>query len=121
MRILKTKLFHQWAKKTKLLDNSLKQAVAGIQIGWHEASLGGYLYKKRIALDGKGKRKGVRTLIAFKRGDKAFFVYGFAKNDRANINTYEKVIYKKLARILLSYDDRQINYAIRNKELIEVV
>jgi hypothetical protein len=121
MRILKTKLFHQWAKKINLLDGNLKQAVAEIQIEQYEASLGGYLYKKRIALDGKGKRRGARTIIAFKRRDKAFFVYGFAKNDKTNINAHEKEVYKNLARILLSYDDGKINYAIRNKELIEVL
>ncbi|MGD9153512.1 MAG: type II toxin-antitoxin system RelE/ParE family toxin [Gammaproteobacteria bacterium] len=121
MRILKTKWFHQWAKKTKLLDSRLKQAVAEIQEGQYEANLGGFLYKKRIALDGKGKRGGARTIVAFKRGDKAFFVYGFAKNAKANIAAHEKDIYKNLAKVLLSYDNKQIGYAIENKELIEVI
>lgn len=120
MRVLKTKWFHQWAKKAKLLDNGLKQAVAEIQAGRYEANLGSCLYKKRIALGNRGKRGGARTIVAFKRGDKAFFVYGFAKNTKANMAMHEKEIYKNLAKILLSYSDKQVDYAVKNKELIEV-
>jgi hypothetical protein len=44
---------------------------------------------KRVAIAGHGKSGGIRTLLAYKTGNKAFFVYGFAKNSRANINTEE--------------------------------
>ena len=38
---------------------------------------------------GRGKSGGVRTLVVYKLGQKVFFVYGFAKNARANISTDE--------------------------------
>ncbi len=53
------------------------------------SNVGGYVYKKRVALPGRGKRGGARTLIAFKRGAAAFFIYGYPKNERANIRDDE--------------------------------
>jgi len=87
----------------------------------YEANLGWYLFKKRIGLKGKGKRGGLRTIIAFKKEDKAFFIYGFVKNKKANIDEAEEKTYKKLAILLLSCSDDTINNAIKNKELIEVL
>lgn len=120
MRILKTKIFNQWAKKTTLQDAELKKAVQEMRQGQYEASLGGYLYKKRIALQGKGKRSGIRTIIAFKKDMNVFFVYGFSKNVRNNINEEEKQSLKKLAKIYFSYNEIQINKAIKINEFIEV-
>ena len=36
---------------------------------------GGGLYKKRMALAGRGKRGGARTIVAYNKGDVFFFVY----------------------------------------------
>ena len=121
MQIFKTKLFHQWVRKIGLDNTALKTAVNEIVSGLYEASLGGHLFKKRIRLKGKGKSSGVRTIIAFKKEDKAFFVYGYAKNKKANINETEKRIYKEVAILLFSYNGEDINCAIKNKELIEVL
>jgi hypothetical protein len=101
MRIFKTKLFHQWVRKIELDNTALKIAVNEIMLGLYEASLGGHLFKKRIRIKGKGKSSGIRTIIAFKKEDKAFFVYGYAKNKKANINETEKRIYKELAILLV--------------------
>jgi hypothetical protein len=57
--------------------------------GLVEANLGGHVVKKRVALDGRGKSAGVRTLLAFKLNDIAFFLYGFAKNQQSNITDKE--------------------------------
>jgi hypothetical protein len=54
--------------------------------GLYDAELGGGLFKKRIARPGQGKRGGYRTLIASNKGDKWFFVFGFPKNERSNID-----------------------------------
>jgi len=121
MRIFKTKLFNQWLGKIGLDNEALKIAVKEIVSGLYEVSLGGHLFKKRIRIKGKGKSSGVRTIIAFKKDDKAFFVYGYAKNKKANINETEKRIYKEVAILLFSYNGEDINCAIKNKELIEVL
>lgn len=60
-----------------------------MECGLVDADLGGHIFKKRVALEGRGKRGSVRTLLAYKVADKAFFVYGFAKNTRANISDRE--------------------------------
>ena len=70
VRIFKTKLFDQWAQKFDLADVTLCKAVRGIEVGQYEASLGGYLYKKRIAIPGKGKSGGLRTILAFRKKEK---------------------------------------------------
>jgi hypothetical protein len=121
MRIFKTSFFHKWAKKIGLENETIKIAVDEISSGLYDANLGGHLYKKRVGLKGRGKSGGLRTIIAFKKEEKAFFVYGFAKNEKANIDEIEEKIYKKLAALFLSYNDDAINLAIKNKEIIEVL
>jgi hypothetical protein len=76
--------------------------------------------KIRVAVGGRGKRGGVRTLLAYKSGDKAFFVYGFAKNVRANVSTDELKALKHLAKELLSYSDKALTKAIQYGALVEV-
>ncbi len=57
----------------------LQTAVEELVNGLVDADLGGYVYKKRVGLAGRGKRGGVRTLIAFRIKDKAFFLYASPK------------------------------------------
>jgi hypothetical protein len=120
MRIFKTKIFHRWAKKLSLGDEALRNAIAELNQNQYEASLGGYLYKKRIALNSRGKSAGVRTIIAFKLDDKAFFVYGFAKNQQENMSFKEMLAYQKLARILLFKNENQLQLAILHKTILEI-
>ena len=89
--------------------------------GLVDADLGGCVFKKRVALPGKGKSGSVRTLRAFKQGHHVFFVYGFAKSARANISDAEMKALRRLADELLSYPDTRIDTALGAKVLIEVV
>jgi hypothetical protein len=57
----------------------LCKAVANAENDLIDANLGGGVIKQRVARDGEGKSGGFRTLILFKIGNRAFFVYGFAK------------------------------------------
>ena len=121
MRIFKQKSFHQWAKSEKLSDRMLKQAIDEIEKDLYEANLGSNLYKKRIASPGKGKRGGYRTLIAFKTNEKAFFLYGFAKNVRDNIDEKEQRVYRKLARDMLAMSAQDIQKLVNDGKLFEVI
>ncbi len=107
-----TRQFDRWARKEGVSDESLCKAIAEMEQGLVDAKLGGNLYKKRVAAPGRGKRGSYRTLAAFKPGDKAFFVYGFAKNERANINDKEVRALKAIANELLGYDARAIKRAL---------
>lgn len=120
MRIFKNKTFNKWAAKERLSDCILRAAVEEMERGLVDAELGGHVVKKRVALSGQGKSGGVRTLLAYKVGNKAFFVYGFAKNARANIRTDELKALKYLAQELLGYSDNALTDAIKHGALIEV-
>lgn len=120
MRIFKNKAFSKWATKEGLDDDALRAAVDEMERGLIDADLGGHVVKKRVAVGGRGKSGGVRTLLAYKVGDKAFFVYGFAKNARANISADELKALKHLAKELLGYRDKALTEAIKHGALIEV-
>lgn len=120
MRILKNKVFSKWAAKEGLSDSALWAAVDEMERGLVEADLGGHVFKKRVAVGGRGKSGGVRTLLAYKVADKAFFIYGFAKNVRANVKTDELKGLKAYAEVLLSYSDKELTQVVKNGALIEV-
>jgi len=42
-----------------------------------------------VARPGQGRSGGYRTLIAYRSGEFAVFLFGFAKSDRANIDAEE--------------------------------
>lgn len=119
MRIFKTKWFHRWAAKEGMTEALLRAAALELEQGLGDA-LGGYVYKKRIALPGRGKRGGARTLIAHRSGHAVFFMYGFPKNERANIESDELKALRLLARELLGYNEQSLTRAIEASELIEV-
>ena len=121
MRIFKTRHFSKWADKEGLNNNSLLLAVSEIESGLVDADLGGNVYKKRVATNNRGKSGGSRTLLAYKAGNKAFFVYGFTKNTRANVTQTELKALKALAKELLSYSNKELVNAITYGEIIEVI
>ena len=85
MRIFKSRWFQRFARKEGITDAVLREAVARAEKGQIDADLGGEVIKQRIARPRQGKSKGYRTIILFRLGAKAFFVYGFAKSQRAKI------------------------------------
>ena len=120
MRIFKTRHFTKWTRKSGLTDDLLVQAVTEMQQGLIDANLGSGLFKKRIGIAGRGKRGGVRTLVATNKGDRWFFVYGFEKNVVDNISSKAVAGLQDLASDLLSLDDSQLNAAVE-KEVIEEI
>lgn len=99
---------------------ALKKAVEEINNGLVDAYLGGNVYKKRIAVQGRGKSGGVRTLIALRIKDKAFFMYGFAKKQRDNINDKELKALKTMASESLGYSDNVLADLVKQGKFIEV-
>jgi hypothetical protein len=83
MHILKTKWFAHWAAKEGLSSKALCEAVDEMNQGLVDANLGGNVVKKRVAVGGRGKSGGVRTLLAFKQGDRAFFCTALQKISKA--------------------------------------
>ena len=49
----------------------------------------------------------------YKKGEKVFFVYGFAKNEKDNLDRKEIAVFKKAAKELLPLSDEQIEVLIK--------
>lgn len=120
MSICNTRWFDRWARKHDLPATSLGAAVREMAAGLIDADLGGGLVKKRIARPGRGKSGGFRTLVATNRGDRWFFVFGFPKNERGNIDRDEEEALKELAAHLLSMTGDALDQARRAGEIVEV-
>jgi hypothetical protein len=120
MQAFKTRSFAKWASAEGLGDDALAFAVIEMERGLIDARLGGQIVKKRVAFAGRGKRGSARTLVAFKQGDKAFFIYGFAKSERSNVSDKELQALKLLAKELLNYPAPALADAIRAGELIGI-
>jgi hypothetical protein len=119
-RIFKTKTFSKAFSKSDLSDVDLLNAVKEMEQGLYEADLGGYVYKKRIAIGNRGKSQGARTIVATKLGRFWFFIFGFKKKERANINNVELAHLQKVAELHLGLTADQIDQLIQDKSLIEV-
>lgn len=115
------KVFASLTKKETLSDNDLSNACEQMSKGLFDAELGGNVFKKRIAAGNKSKSAGYRTIVGAVIGDKYFFLYAFAKSDRANINGKEKLALKELAKEFLAFNQTELNQLVDDGELIEVV
>jgi len=101
-------------------DQALCDAVQEMSQGLIDAQLADHIVKKRVALNGKGKRGGARTIVATRKEDHWFFVHGFAKNEKADISTRELAALRVLGSDLLGCTDTELNEAITAKELMEI-
>jgi len=120
IRIFRTRYFGRWMRKAKLADHALCMAVAEMENGLIDADLGGGVVKKRVALPGRGKSGSTRTLVATNRSDRWVFLFGFEKNERANITVDELEALKGLAKQLLDRTQDQLDEAILDGSLQEI-
>ncbi len=121
MKIYKNRTFDRWARKEGLNNLSLCNAVNEMAAGLYDADLGGGLFKKRIAKPGKGKSGGFRTIVATNNEDRWFFIFGFSKNERSNIDKDEEEALKMLSKQLLAYTPEELEQAKNSNALIEVI
>ena len=119
-RVFKTKHFAKFASKAGLTDTALCNAVKEMEQGLIDADLGGGVVKKRVALPGKGKSGSSRTIVAHRKKSHWFFVYGFEKNDRANITDREKAALQKMAADLFAYTEADLDALVTGKNLLEI-
>jgi hypothetical protein len=120
VRIFKNTWFARFANKEGITDDELRETVTRLEAGQADADLGGGVYKVRAARSGEGKSGGYRLIVFFKSAGRAFFIYGFAKSGRANIDRGELKIFKEDAKDQLAMTDGQIAAWLKNKTLIEI-
>lgn len=118
--IFKSRWFQRFARQEGIADGVLREAVARAERGQIDADLGGEVIKQRIARPGQGRSKGYRTIIVFRRGVRAFFVYGFAKSQRANIDNDEEKQFKEAAKLVLALTEKQLAELLKRGDFTEV-
>ena len=90
MERYKLKDFAKWAKKEGISDDELAAVVSEMSRGLLGDRLGAHIYKKRIKVDGRGKSGGARAIVLYKDKDVTLFLYGYLKNDQADISQNEE-------------------------------
>lgn len=120
MRIFRTRPFRRWMKRVGLSDAGLLKAVAEMKAGLIDADLGGGVLKKRIAVGGRGKRAGARTIVATNRDDRWFFIHGYGKNEKVNIDEAEAAAFRLLAKELLARMASHLDVLVTSGDLEEI-
>jgi hypothetical protein len=120
MRIFKTKRFTRLSDKAGITDADLTAAAGEVNRGEYEADLGGGVFKKRIARSGAGKSGGYRVILFFRKNDRLFFSYVFAKSDRGNIEDDELREFRRLAKRSLELTENEIDVLLKSGHLKEI-
>ncbi len=120
MRIFKTRWLVRFARRERITDVSLKEAIARAERGLVDADLGGGVIKQRVAREGQGRSGGHRMLIAYRMGERAVFLYGFAKSERENIGPDELQTLREIGAMWLAASDNKIKLALQDVILEEI-
>jgi len=120
LRIYKSKWFIRFAGKERITDAKLCEAIENAEKGLIDADYGDGLIKQRIARPGEGKSGGYRSIILFRKGERSFFVYGFAKSLRDNIDESDERDFKELAAVLLDASDEQLAALVESGKYQEI-
>ena len=91
----------------------LWQVFEDLHNGNIDVDYGGGVIKQRIARSAEGKSGGYRAVIYYRKEDKTFFMHGFSKKDKENIDEKEEKELKKQARIMLGFTGDQIEILIK--------
>ena len=119
-KVFRSRPFSRWMRRAGLTDEALLHAVSEMEQGLVDADLGGGVFKKRVALPGRGKRAGARTIVATRMKERWFFLYGFEKNERTNISSAELKALQEYAKDLLGLDAAQLAAVVSTGEMTEV-
>ena len=120
MRVFKTKRFMQFARRERIADANLREAVQRAARGLIDADLGGGVIKQRVARPGQGRSGGYRVLIAYRARGRSVFLFGFAKSELDNIDDDQLDTLRDIAADWLKADDAVIARALKEGKLMEV-
>ena len=120
MQVYAIKGFERFRRKERIRNKALAEAIDRAVAGLIDADLGGGLIKQRIARPGQGKRGGYRTIIAYRAGQRAVFLFGFAKNARDNIAADDLAHWRLIGADVLEASDEAIKAATDVYELTEI-
>jgi hypothetical protein len=75
------------------------------------------LVKQRVARAGKGRSGGYRTILAYRRANRAVFLYGFAKSERENVAPDDLRLVRETGSVWLAAGEAQILRGLASGEL----
>ena len=112
-RTFKTLKFSRDAKKAKISDPELCDAIRQVMAGQAD-DLGGGVFKKRL------NDNMHRSIVLAKGGRIWVYEYLFAKQDRDNIDADELSFFKLLAKGYAALTDDQLSKLLISKHLMEI-
>ncbi len=120
MRILMTRWFRRFARKERVTDAALRDAVMRAERGQIDADLGGGVIKQRVARPGRGRSGGYRMILLYRAGTRAIFAFGFAKSRKDDLEPDELEAYRELAKAYLALADGGIDRHVADGILAEI-
>jgi hypothetical protein len=121
VRILLTKWFRRFARRERIAEAALRDAVERAERGQIDADLGGGVIKQRLARPGQGRSTGYRTVLLYRSRTRAIFAFGFAKSGKADLEPDELEAYRELARVYLAFTDDEIDKYVAAAILTEIL
>ncbi len=113
VRAFKTAWFAKAARKDRIKDEELCEAIQEIMKGQAD-DMGGGVFKKRL------NKNMHRSIILAKGGRYWIYEYLFAKKDRANIEDHELEDFRILAKGYAALSEKQIAQLLEDKDLTEI-
>ena len=120
MRVFKSRAFAQFSRKNRIADADLCGAIEDMLAGTVDADLGGGVFKQRLRRKDQGKSGGFRSIILLRRQTISLFAYGFAKNERDNIDRSELIEFRTLAKEVFQYAEKDIDRLLNTGALEEI-
>lgn len=120
IEVFKTRWLARFARRERISDRSLVEAIDRAERGLVDADLGGGLIKQRVARTGQGRSGGYRLLVAYRGAGRAVFLYGFAKSEQDNIGADELLTLREIADGWFRADAAAVARALAEGVLQEV-
>jgi hypothetical protein len=112
-RVFKTAWFSKAAKKARIKDDELCEAIEQVMKGQADDLCGG-VFKKRL------NKNRHRSIVVAKGRQNWVYVYLFAKKDRGNIENDELAAFRDLANLYAKKTASEIEKELQSEELQEL-
>lgn len=120
MRIFKARGVVRFARRERIVNKALKDAIARAERGTIDADLGDGLIKQRVARPGQGRSGGYRMIVAYRAQGRAVFLFGFAKNDLDNITPDRLQTFRAIGANWLAASAEILAQAVDDGDLEEI-
>jgi hypothetical protein len=101
MKVYKIKGFVRFQRRERIADKALTEAILAAERGLVDADLGGGLIKQR-------------------RSERAVFLFGFAKNERDNVDDDELETLRERGQVFLALSTGQLARLLAEGDVTEV-